>query len=233
LVLRWKKGYKLLDASGVERKAWEIARGKRAWGEGKLLWDWRDHCSRRTHVLALPVRHPAYQGPLFLVVVRQGRGREPWYLLTNEVIETAEDAWQIVLSYLKRWKIEESYRFEKTELLIESVRLHDASARTKLLWLLTLAHGFLLRILSPPMFAARCRLLWHWDQRADWRLWQVQAPLARLRTALARLWQAHPPQPPWHRPYRPLPHITWPFASWRWWITLWHRSPDFCSTTLL
>ena len=36
-VVRWKKGNKLLDASGQSRKAWEIARGKRAWGAAKLL----------------------------------------------------------------------------------------------------------------------------------------------------------------------------------------------------
>jgi hypothetical protein len=38
-VVRWKKGNKLIDASGQERKAWEIARGKRPWGEARLLWD--------------------------------------------------------------------------------------------------------------------------------------------------------------------------------------------------
>jgi hypothetical protein len=38
-VVRWKKGKKLLDAAGQERKAWEIARGKRPWGEARLLWD--------------------------------------------------------------------------------------------------------------------------------------------------------------------------------------------------
>src|SRR5258708_6491492 len=35
-VVRWKKGNKLLDAAGQERKAWEIARGKRRWGEAQL-----------------------------------------------------------------------------------------------------------------------------------------------------------------------------------------------------
>ncbi len=38
-VVRWKKGNQLIDASGQERKAWEIARGKRPWGEARLLWD--------------------------------------------------------------------------------------------------------------------------------------------------------------------------------------------------
>jgi hypothetical protein len=37
--VRWKKGNKLIDAEGRERKAWEIARGKRPWGQPRQLWD--------------------------------------------------------------------------------------------------------------------------------------------------------------------------------------------------
>src|SRR6059058_4036261 len=150
-VVRWKKGNKLIDACGQERKAWEIARGKRAWGEARLLWDTHCRVYRSTRVLALPVRHPQYRGPLWLVVVRQGRGREPWYLLTNEPVETAEQAWDITLSYVRRWKIEESFRFQKCELLIESLRLQGRQARHKLLLLVTLAYGSLLAMLSPPL----------------------------------------------------------------------------------
>lgn len=69
-VVRWKKGNKLLNAAGQERKAWEIARGKRSWGERKLLWDTHWRVYRSTAVLALPVRHAEYQGRLWLVVVR-------------------------------------------------------------------------------------------------------------------------------------------------------------------
>lgn len=125
-VVRWKKGNTLRDAAGLERKAWEIARGKRAWGEARLLWDTHFRVYRSTRVLALPVRHPEYRGQLWLVVVRQGKGREPWYVLTNEPVETEEQAWDLVLSYARRWKIEEQFRFHKTELLIESLRLQGS-----------------------------------------------------------------------------------------------------------
>jgi hypothetical protein len=74
-----------------------------------------------------------------LVVVRQGQGREPWYLLTNEPVETAEQAWDITISYVRRWKIEASFRFQQTELLIESLRLHDWEPRRQMLLLVTLA----------------------------------------------------------------------------------------------
>jgi hypothetical protein len=221
-VVRWKKGNKLIDMAGQERKAWEIARGKRAWGEARLLWDTHCHVYRSTRVLALPVRHPEYQGQLWLVVVRQGKGREPWYLLTNEPVETEEQAWDITCSYVRRWKIEESFRFQKTELQIESLRLQDWESRRKLLLLVTLAYGFLLWALSPPLWLARCRVLLHWCQRADWRLATAKVPVYRLRWALSRLWQMHPPRfSRWH-PYRPPSHITWPVCSLPWWTSLWH-----------
>jgi len=146
-----QKGNKLIDACGHERKAWEIARGKRAWGEARLLWDTHCRVYRSTRVLARPLRHPEYHGQLWLVVVRQGKGREPWYLLTNEPVETSEQAWDIVFSYVRSFQIEESFRFQKCELLIESLRLQGWQARRKMLLLVTLAYGFLLAGLSAPL----------------------------------------------------------------------------------
>jgi hypothetical protein len=222
-VVRWKKGNKLIDASGHERKAWEIARGKRPWGEARLLWDTHFRVYRSTRVLALPVQHPEYQGQLWLVVVRQGKGREPWYLLTNEPVETAEQAWDLTFSYVRRWKIEESFRFQKSELQIDSLRLRAWESRRKMLLLVTLAYGFLLWMLSPPLWLARSRLLLQWCQRADWRLGTAKIPVYRLRWALSRLWHTHPPRfSRWH-PYRPPFHITWPVCSLPWWTTLWHQ----------
>jgi Transposase DDE domain len=221
-VVRWMKGRKLLDASGQERKAWEIARGKRAWGKARLLWDTHIHAFRSTRVLALPVRHEEYEGPLFLVVVRQGRGREPWYLLTNEPVETEEQAWEMAISYVRRWQIEEYYRFQKCELLIETLRVQGWEPRRKLLLLVSLAYGYLLHLLSPPLFALRGFLLDQWCQRADWRLRTVKVPLYRLRWALSRLWLRHPPRFRWCRAYRPPSTITWPVCSLPWWSTLWH-----------
>src|SRR5438105_10063793 len=93
--------------------------------KAKLLWDTNGHVYRRTRVLALPVGHPNYHGPLWLVVARHGKGHEPWYLLTNEPVETDEQAWDIVFSYVRRWKIEESFRFQKTQLVIPILRLPD------------------------------------------------------------------------------------------------------------
>jgi hypothetical protein len=78
-VVRWPHGQYLIDEQGRTRKAWEMARGKRAWGK-RLIWNAHLHRHLETAVLAFPVRHPDFAGPLWLVVSRQGKGRRPWYL---------------------------------------------------------------------------------------------------------------------------------------------------------
>lgn len=95
---RWPKHYTLWDpAKGEKRKAWEIVRGKRSW-DTRTVWDAHQHRERQMGVVVASVRHPDYAGPLFLVIARSGGGREPWYLLTNEVIATPEDAWRVVFA---------------------------------------------------------------------------------------------------------------------------------------
>jgi hypothetical protein len=70
----------------------------------------------------------------------------------NKLLDEAgceRKAWEIAFSYVSRWKIEEHFRFQKTELLIESLRLRNWEPRRKLLLLVTLAYGFLLSLLLP------------------------------------------------------------------------------------
>lgn len=54
------------------------------------------------------------------MVSRPGKGCEPWYLLTNEPIRSLDDAWQIVFAYARRWQLETTFRYSKTELAMES-----------------------------------------------------------------------------------------------------------------
>jgi hypothetical protein len=87
------------------------------------------------------------------------KGRAPCYVLTNEPVESEEQAWDMAFSYVWRWNIEEQCRFQKPEWLIESRRLRDWEPRRKLLVLVTLAYGFLLWMRAPPLWLARWRLL--------------------------------------------------------------------------
>jgi hypothetical protein len=191
-VMRWPHSYRLLDENGIEKKAWEIARGKRSW-EQRLIWDARRRCHRKIGVLAFPVFDPTHHQPLWLVISRQGPGKKPWYLLTSEPADTPERAFHIILLYARRWQVEMALRFQKTELGLESLRAFSWEVRQRLFLLLTLLHAFLLRFLAPDFAALRDYLLNTWCHRNGERSRLVQAPLYRLRFALAFFWLRFPP----------------------------------------
>lgn len=189
-ILRWPKNYRLTDEQGRERKAWEITRGKRSL-DHRLLWDARRRCQRKTGIFFTPVFDKDHHQPLWLVVARPGLGHEPWYLLTNQLILTSEDAWQVVFAYARRWNIEMAIRFDKCELAFESPRLPKWETLLRLLLIATLAFAFLLSLL--PLDHLVSWLLDNWCHRTGkWRL-DVKTPLYRLRSAISRLWLTYPP----------------------------------------
>jgi len=191
-VLRWRGDYQLDDAQGNRRKVWRIAFGKRGWSE-RTVWDSRHARWVHASVLALPVTHPDHRDtPLWLVVCRS-KGRTPWYLLTAEPITTDEDAWRVVFAYARRWQIELTWRFDKSELAFQSPRLWREQERAKLLAMATLAYAFLLYLLAPRYEPLRLWLLRTFCHRTGWHLRRVKVPLYRLRSALSRLWQRYPP----------------------------------------
>jgi hypothetical protein len=196
-VLRWQKGYKLIDAQGRKRKAWEICRGKRSWAHLSIR-ESRYKGQRQIGLYATPVFHPEYPDvPLWLVVSRQGHGRQPWYLLTNQPVLSTRQAWHFVRAYARRWQIEMAWRYSKSELAMESPRLWSWANRLKLLLIATLAYAFLLSLLQPD--SLRLWLLEHWCPRTGKRCREVSTPLYRLRSALSKLWLAYSP------PLLPLP----------------------------
>jgi hypothetical protein len=196
-VVRWKKGNQLLDNWGEQRKASAIGRGKRSQSY-RYLRDTRTKELIKVGVLVIPVTLLDHPQPLTLIIVRLGKGREPWYLLTADPISTLADAWAIVLAYARRWQIEEVWRASKSELAFESPRVYDWEVRLKLLLLATLAYAFLLHLLSSSFDELRAYLLRNWCHRTGRRYQSVAAPVYRLRAALSRLWQAASP-PGYHQ----------------------------------
>jgi hypothetical protein len=184
-ILRWNKRFHLVGPDGRKQEGWKISRGKRSW-EHRMIWDTRRRCQRKTGIIAFPVHLPDDERPLFLVASRPGYGRKPWYLLTTEPISTPEQAWNIVFAYARRWQIEMSLRFTKSELAFESPRLHKWEARLKFLLIASLAYAFLLSLLPNTDFLVRlfstfCHRTGKWSQ-------EISAPLYRLRLAISRLW---------------------------------------------
>jgi hypothetical protein len=197
-VVRWKKGNKLLDNWGAERKASAIGRGKRSQSY-RYLRDPRTKELIKVGVVAIPVTLLDHPQPLTLIIARLGKGREPWYLLTADPISTLADAWALVLAYARRWQIEMVWRYSKSELAFESPRVWAWDVRLKLLLLATLAYAFLLHLLNQSFNVVRALLVRNWCHRTGKRYLEVAAPLYRLRSAISRLWQAAPP-PGYHLP---------------------------------
>jgi hypothetical protein len=190
-VLRWKHRYHLVDAQGVSQAAWKIARGQRGL-EPRTVWDAVHHKHVEGSVLFFPVTHPDFPDwPLTLVVGRR-KGGEPWYLLTNEVVTTAADAWRVVFAYARRWQIETAFRNLKSELAIQSLRVYEWEGRLKLLGLLALAYAFLMDLLRQEHRRAREWLLAYACRRTGRHLREVEQPFTRLRLALSKLWLAYP-----------------------------------------
>ena len=148
-ILRWPTRYHLADDKG-ERPAWQITRGKRS-QDHREIWDLHRRQYRKTGIVAVPVRHPQMDDALWLVVSRPGKGRKPWYLLTNEPIAATGDAWRVVFAYARRWQVEMCCRACKSDLAMESPRLWFWENRLKLLLMVTLVYAFLLSLLQPSL----------------------------------------------------------------------------------
>lgn len=182
-ILRWPKGFHLWSPTGEEAPAWMFTRGKKT-RACRHVWDPRAGLFSRRGVLSVQVHHPAYPGPLWLVVSRRGKGHEPWYLLTNELADTPSASWRIVYAYARRWQIEMSFRFCKTELAMQSPRLWAWENRLKFLLMVTLAYAFLLSLLDPNLKDFRDTLLRRFCPRTGKRSRGSPTPLYRIRIAL-------------------------------------------------
>lgn len=190
-VIRWIKKHVFLTAAGEEKKLWQVGLGKKYFAHKEI----RDPQTGEKMPCALwwtPVRHPSSGEALFLVKARVKQG--VMYLITNDPVKTAEQAWDVFFSYRRRWQIELSFRYAKCELALECPRLWSLEARLKLLGMVMLVYAFLLSFLDPlhqDLVAALLRFKCH---RTGKRCQEVQAPLYRLRWALSRLWDDYRPR---------------------------------------
>jgi hypothetical protein len=94
----------------------------------------------------------------------------------------------IIFAYARRWQVEMSLRFTKSEMAFESPRLLKWEARLKFLLTASLAYAFLLSLLPNIDFlfaflSRYCHRTGKWSRDAT-----QSAPLYRLRLALSRLW---------------------------------------------
>ena len=190
-IVRWKLNSHLVSQAGVKQAAWKMARGKVGQAP-RPIWDAVHHCHVQGSVLSFPITHPDFPDwPLTLVVGRR-KGGKPWYLLTNEKVESSEDAWKVVLAYARRWCVEVAFRNLKSELAIQRVRVYRWEDRLKLLGRVTLAYAFLMEMMGKERKQARYFLIEYACHPTGSHLREVELPFSRVRLALSRLWLAYP-----------------------------------------
>jgi len=188
-LLRWPSAYKLLDGQGRLKRASLFSVGRRATSSQKV-WDMVRKCRVKRSLLWQRCWHAAYLDcPLTLIICRPGKaGRQPWYLLTNEKVETDKQAWQLVQAYARRWQIEQSFRFNKSELAMESCRLWFWENKMKLLQIVALVYAFLLTLLAKELQPHIQTLLRAGCHRTGKRARNTPNPLYRIRLALTNIW---------------------------------------------
>jgi hypothetical protein len=185
-IVRWIKRHIFYQLDGTEKVLWRFGQGKRYLAH-KTLVDAHSGLHLACDLWWTALRHPAYHGTLYLVRARL-QGKHVQYLITNERVLTEDHAWDIFLSYKRRWQIEQSFRFAKGELAIESPRVYAYEDRLKLFTLVMIVHAFLLFFLDEIYHDFRQRLLRLTCHRTGKRCQESPAPLYLLHEAISHLW---------------------------------------------
>ena len=101
-------------------------------------------------------------------------------------IDTNGMAWMVLRSYMKRWDVEQVFRFGKSAMAMESPRLWFWENRLKLLMLVTFVMAFILELLAINRTFAR-KIIDKWVPRTGNRQKKTFLPIYRLRLAIAWL----------------------------------------------
>lgn len=192
-ILRWNKGYSLVDEKGRELPCWQLVRGKKSLSR-RMIKDTPRREKRRMGIYYQVVFHPKWpKKKLYLVILRPGKGHSPIYLLTNLKITAAKKAWRLAFCYARRWQIEAAFRYSKSELALESPRLWFWLNKLKLMMILSVVYAFLLSLLMLEYSHIQELLRWG-CHRTGKRHQEALVPLYRIRTALMNLWSQSPSQ---------------------------------------
>ena len=120
----------------------------------------------------------------YLIVTRdtKNKGQAPMYLLTTIEVNSIGMAWMIFFAYMQRWFVEQAFRFNKSELAMQSPRLWWWENRLKLLAIVALIYDFLLSLLLKN-FDKTLEFINKWCPRTGKRHQLARMPLYRLRNA--------------------------------------------------
>lgn len=167
---------------------WRIAQSLRSMHK-RIVWDKERKQTRSVAITYTPVKHPEIEEQTYSLIVARdtkNKGQAPMYLLTSLDIDSIGMAWMVFFAYMQRWHIEQAFRFNKSELAMQSPRLWFWENRLKLLAIVALIYDFLLSLLINH-FDQTMQIINKWCPRTGKRHQLALMPLYRLRTACAVL----------------------------------------------
>ena len=174
-----------MDIAKNTKNTWRICHGKKGF-HSKVIFDKERKQALKIEIIYAPVWHPEHPDkPMFLIVVRHKtiKGQQPMYLLTNQQVDTVGMAWEIFYDYMQRWDIEQAFRFNKSEMAIQTIRVLKFENRLKMMALVSIIYQFLLQFWRKWQGTAKL-IIRKWCPRTDKRLEKVRLPLYRLRIAI-------------------------------------------------
>lgn len=135
------------------------------------------------------------------VIFVYGLGETPMMLATNREIRSKDDTIRVVRAYLKRWRIEEYFRFKKQHFGFENFRVRSLTAINTLNAYLTYAIGFIAVLSMKSRFnQLKARVL----KEANALRLSVSFDYYRLAKGIAGLLKnAHAGIKDWFKPLRP------------------------------
>ncbi len=106
------------------------------------------------------IKRAEIKGDVYLVISWLEGEETPWLLLTNEAIRNAADAWRVVRIYWRRMEIEQTLRYLKSELGIDSFRVRSIQAIKKLFAMAMVVLAMLVELFEgePLLVELICRL---------------------------------------------------------------------------
>lgn len=73
----------------------------------------------------IAVEIPSLKGHKLTMLVVYGYGKDPMVLITNKQVRKKDEVLSILKAYILRWRIEETFRVQKNELKLESIRVRS------------------------------------------------------------------------------------------------------------
>lgn len=104
--------------------------------------------------------------PLYLIVCF-GYAKEPMLLLSNLPLKEEKVCTSLAKVYLKRWKIEEYFRFKKQQFQLENLRVRSFNSICNLNLMATLATAFIGLLARQTHAEVSLKILFHYAKRTN------------------------------------------------------------------